>query len=111
MRQAAAIVLLGVTLFLQSTEAPRPFELRSAPTPAANVDGQVFRVVFRDDTTVGEERRLLASLGLEIVAGPSPRGVYTLRSTGDASAATVAEVLEQLRSAPGVRLAEPIARP
>lgn len=115
--QAAAILLLGVTLVLQSPwESPtRDFELRSASALA--IDGGSYRVVFEDAATLGEVRELLATLDLVVTSGPSPMGVYTLAPAAGATTPTNGangandandETLVDLRSSAIVRLAEPI---
>ncbi len=109
--QAAAILaLLTLVLWPAAPETapglPASYRTLSDP-PAASGQGEdagaTLRVVFGDGVTEAELRRLLRSVGGDIVAGPSAVGVYTLRlpAPGD-------EALERLRADPRVRLAEPV---
>jgi anti-sigma factor RsiW len=75
----------------------------AAPPAAAATRGVAVRVVFAPDATAEELRRLLAEVGAQIAAGPSPAGVYTLDLAGGGE--PVAAVA-RLRAAPEVELAE-----
>ena len=72
-------------------------------------DGATFRVVFVESAVEVELRQLLRALTLEIVAGPSAVGTYTLRRSAPSGAAiSPTDALEALRESPLVRLAEPV---
>lgn len=71
------------------TPAPTPpaIPLAAAPAPA---DG-LLTVAFAPDATEGAIRELLLLQGLEIVAGPSALGLYTLRAPDPEAARTALE--------------------
>ena len=92
--------------------APAPGAFRTLADPADGApeqadDAPAVRLVLRDEATAAEVRRLLAEVGGEIVAGPSPAGVYTVRLGGDRGEAAVAAALDRLRRHPAVLFAEP----
>jgi hypothetical protein len=79
------------------------------------------RLAFADDAREQDVRTLLLSLRATILAGPSPHGVYLvqvplawlvprLRGSPETPTPTdpMALLLEELRSHPAVRLAEPV---
>lgn len=114
--EAFALVLVSVLLWRQSTERTPPSAAEpaavyrtvtdSAPsTPEASV-----RIVFTNDMTVGQLQALLHDERLQIVAGPSEAGAYTLAASPDMDASARHGLLDRLRSHPGVRFAESIAR-
>ena len=110
--QAAAILLLASLLLWPSTpEALETFRTLSDPPTVVEPGGeQQLRVVFRDDATEIELRRLLRSVQAEIVGGPSSVGAYTLRLEERLERESEgAGVLETLRGDPAVRFAELIA--
>ena len=61
--------------------------------------------MFAPNLTVSELQTLLNQLDLEIVGGPTPTGVYSLKAAAQESASAAAA---RLRSQPGVRFAEPL---
>jgi hypothetical protein len=73
-------------------------------TPAASI-----RVVLAPDTTLPQMQSLLTAAHLQVVAGPSEAGVWSLGPAGDSNQAATAIALRQLRADPSVRFAEPIA--
>jgi anti-sigma factor RsiW len=75
-------------------------------SPAARVPSEVIRAVFTPSITVAEMQTILNEAQLNIVAGPTPAGVYSLAKTGSRS---VNESLMQLRNHPQVLFAEPSA--
>jgi hypothetical protein len=106
---AGVILLLGAAL-LATLPAARhgetaPFRTVSeATTPAP---AGAIRAVFAGEMTVSQLQALLDGTGLNIVAGPTASGVYTLGLSaegGDGDAALAA-----LRTHPAVRFAEPAA--
>lgn len=101
--QAIGIGTLGVKLL--STGEHATYRTLSQPSmPAA--PGAI-RVVPDASMTLADWNALLHSLQLQVVGGPNDVGAYTVAPTGTASSAHNA--LEQLRSARGVRLAEPVS--
>lgn len=103
---AAAAVLEGVALAAligASVATPEPqYRTLSAPPPAAAP--HAIRAVFAADLPLGELHRLLDAADLQIVAGPSEVGVYTLAPRPDARHDAA---LERLRADARVRFAEP----
>jgi len=72
------------------------------------------RAVLAPTLTLGELQSLLAQSHLQIVAGPSDAGVYSLAPLSVRVAVATQPALAQLRANPGVRFAEPVdaaARP
>ena len=107
--ETAAIGLLVATITWQASIAPSLLyqtlsDRGSAPEPAR----VHLQVVFADDITEREIRKLLSSIGATIVAGPSPMAVYTVALTADDGEARTQtqERLALLRAHPKVRLAE-----
>lgn len=110
--QALVIALLAVPWATQllSTSPPAAdgatvvgSEFRTLTSAAeTSVEGDLLRLVFKPQTLEGELRRLMLDVGAELVAGPTPRGVYTARlANGQGS-----EALAALRQAPQVDFAE-----
>ena len=107
--ETAVIGLLVATITWQASIAPSLLyqtlsDRGSAPEPAR----VHLQVVFADDITEREIRKLLSSIGATIVAGPSPMAVYTVALTADdgEARAQTQERLALLRAHPKVRLAE-----
>lgn len=101
--EAIGLTLLGGMLRSQTTSTPAEYHTLSSPNafpPQANV-----RAVFAPNLTVSELQTLLNQLDLEIVGGPTPTGVYSLKAAAQESASAAAA---RLRSQPGVRFAEPL---
>ncbi len=111
--QAAALLALVIGLALARPPAPGPAARPGGPfvtlsTPAHPValapERAELRLVVAPTTPEARLRQLLAAVGGEIVAGPSPAGAYTV-----AVAAEDRDVaLFRLRAAPEVALAEPV---
>jgi anti-sigma factor RsiW len=104
---AAAVIVEGVALaaLIGANVGGDAAEYRtfSTPPPAA---GPAIRAVFAADLPLGELQALLERANLQIVAGPTDLGVYTLapRPDGHRDAA-----LDLLRGDTRVRFAEPMA--
>ena len=99
--------MLGVGLTLAVALSPKDefaYTL-SQPMEAARSEN-VYRVVFVEDASELAIRQLLTSIDAEIIAGPSPKGVYSIRTLARPRAPSV--VLEALRVNPIVRFAEPL---
>ena len=115
--QAAAILLL---VGLAATGVVSRFDrFDSEPTyrtlsdnVAPVVDARLhFHLVFGPDTPEIEMRSLVASIDGEIVAGPSPLGVYTVATTlPEDDSVTLESLLIQLRYHDSVVFAEPTSK-
>jgi hypothetical protein len=102
--QAAAIVLL-LTLGAPFGRE-RSADFRTLAAAPGDGSTERLRVVFADTLDQRGLRELLLPLGAEIVAGPSPLGVYTLVLPADAE--PIGWVLTHLRARPEVRFVEPV---
>ena len=108
--QAIGLGAMGARLWSLEPAAPaasaapeyRTLSREDAPLPAGAI-----RVVPDPGMTLGDWDALLASNGLHVVSGPNGVGAYTVVS--DAGTAGRDALLERLRGAQGVRLAEPVA--
>lgn len=98
-------VLLGRDRLAPSSQSFHT--LADAAAPAST--GPELRIVFREDATEAEIRDLLLPLEAEIVAGPSPLGVYTLALPAGADREPLAVVLAHLRVQDAVRFVEAVA--
>ncbi len=110
--QAAALLLLAGALLGRPAPAPALFHTLSDPRvePAAPAapDRLRLRVTFDEHATVEELRQALSELGAEIVAGPSPTGVYTVEVT--ARGAIEDSLVERFRARPVIQFATPVVR-
>lgn len=112
--QAALILVLLSLLVIPRQGQPENIYRTlsdSETTPAASVAR--LRVVFDEQSPEREIRKLLHSVGGEIVAGPSPTGVYTLKvELTEGAAHDPTAVADDLRSKGKgmVRFAEPVTR-
>lgn len=109
--QLALLLVAVLALFGAATpgdQSPAPALYRTlGDAAAAPANGTRLRVVFAPELQEGEMRQLLLEVRAEVVAGPTPLGVYTLAlPAGAGEPLTV--VLEHLRRQPGVRFAEPV---
>jgi anti-sigma factor RsiW len=109
--QAAVILLLAglavwQRLSSQPAAPPAVYQTLSDPTPAA-VPSVGIRVMFSPRATEREIRDLLLGVRGQLVAGPSPIGVYTIEVP--AASNPMKFVLARLRSEPQVAFAEPAA--
>jgi hypothetical protein len=108
----AAVILVLVGLLarqqLRTQPAAPPAQYVTLSDPAAApVPALGLRVMFSPQATEREIRGLLQGIRGQIVAGPSPLGVYTVEvpAAGDPLQA----ILARLRSEPQVAFAEPVA--
>jgi anti-sigma factor RsiW len=106
--QAATILLLLALGTPFGRERSGAFRTLAAGDLANGAAGSTerLRVVFADTLDQRSLREILLPLGAEIVAGPSPLGVYTLVLPADAE--PIGWVLTHLRARPEVRFAEPV---
>lgn len=106
--QAAAILVLASLLIWQrGPSEDAAFHTLSSPESALPTGEDLLRVVFTEDATELELRRLLLESGCEIVAGPTTAGAYTLRSRDQPVSE---ELIARLRQDERVRLVEPVPR-
>ena len=106
--QLAVLLLIAGLIGWQQWRARQPepaYRTLSSPEKALAAGGPRIRVLFAEEATEREIRELLLGVRGEIVAGPSPFGVYTVEvpRAGD----PLATVLTHLRAQKRVRLAEP----
>ena len=105
----AAVILLLVGLLVwqqfraQPAAPPAEYVTLSDPAPAP-VPSLGLRVMFSPQATEREIRDLLHGIRGQIVAGPSPMGVYTVQVPADGDPLKV--ILARLRSEPQVAFAE-----
>ncbi len=103
----AATILLGLTLGLSYKLLPPAPAYRTLADSAMPAQPAQLRVVFASKSTAAARRALMASVGGQIVQGPSVHGVYTLVfSTPDAAD----KALQRLRTDRAVTFAEPVLR-
>lgn len=105
---AQTVALLVVAaLWLQPDDTQPAFRTLTAvdPLPA----GHYIRVVF--DPTLGERdvATLLEANGLDIVSGPSERGVVTLQFADETNAEQRDAIIERMRDDDRVLFAQPVA--
>lgn len=82
---------------------------RTLSAPEAVVPAATIRVVFAPDVTVAQVQAMLAAARLQVRAGPSEVGVWTLGPALDSNRAVTEAVLHELRAQSQVRFAEAIA--
>lgn len=105
--QAAAIaVLLGLLLWPE----PQAPQYRTLTTNEALPEGKYIRVVFDPALGASEVKQIVEKNGLEVVNGPSPRGVAVLRIQPSATSADSERVVNALLAGQGVLFAQPIER-
>ena len=81
-----------------------PASYYTVTSPAPRVPLEVIRVVFAPAITVADMQHILNDAQLDIVAGPTQAGVYSLAKTGTQP---VSESLQRLRNHKEVLFAEP----
>lgn len=105
---AQSLALVAVAgLWLQAgTDEPQFRTLTSAETLSA---GHYLRVVFDPNLEQAKIDALLADAGLAVAAGPSERGVITLRFADAVDETARSALTETLRSDPRVLFLQPVA--
>ncbi len=103
---AAMVLLLTPVVLVDPDSGATDYRTLTSATPDSITGSGAIRAVFVSQATVGDIEDLLDRTGLQIVSGPSPRGVYTLAPGTSASAAH--DALAALRASPLVALAEPV---
>jgi anti-sigma-K factor RskA len=105
----AAGFAFGVMLTLALTTLQWPvFETLTSAPPAATVQRQTLRLLFAPGATVEQMNAALRAVDANVVAGPTPLGLYTV-SVADAQ--PLERALATLRAQPVVRFAEPVVAP
>lgn len=106
----AACVVITASALLLVAAALSSFGGHGAPAtyhtvtdPAPHAPTEVIRAVFSASMTLAELQDVLDRAGLQIVAGPTEAGVYSLAST---DSRPNGRSLAQLRASAGVRFAE-----
>jgi hypothetical protein len=108
--QAIGLAALGAALWSRPLhDAPiagayRTLSAAESPQPSATI-----RVVFAAEVTVAQMQSMLAAARLQVLAGPSDVGVWTLGPARDSNRAATQAAVQELRTSPEVRFAEAIA--
>jgi ADP-ribose pyrophosphatase YjhB (NUDIX family) len=82
---------------------------RTLSAPELTVPAATIRVVFAPDVTMAQVQAMLAAARLQVRAGPSEIGVWTLGPTGEANRTATDAALRELRARSEVRFAEALA--
>jgi len=111
-----AVGIAALSAALWTRDSPRPVTplYQTLSAPAEGAAHATIRAVLAPTLTLGELQALLEQAQLQIVAGPSDAGVYSLAPLSAHVATSTEPALTQLRAHPGVRFAEPVdaaARP
>jgi hypothetical protein len=109
---AAAVLVQAIGLGVLGSRLTTASQTQSyrtlSDTPTSTVAGTI-RVVPDPKMALADWDTLLHSLQLQVVGGPNGMGAYVLAPTPAETAVPTPQAVQQLRAAPGVRLAEPIA--
>jgi anti-sigma factor RsiW len=112
--EAVALGALGMALWSRG-QAPHPAALPSTyqtlATPQPVAPNATLRIVMEPHTTLAQLETLLQQSGLQIVAGPSAEGVWSLAPSGESGHTATEAALRSLRANPLVRFAEPLGSP
>jgi hypothetical protein len=82
---------------------------RTLAAPEAIAPEATIRVVFAPDVSLAQVQATLAAARLQVRAGPSEVGVWTLGPAGDSNQAATEAALRELRAQSSVRFAEAVA--
>ena len=112
--QAIGLGALGAAwwsrpMALESTPAGAAGAYRTLSAPEVSAQAATIRVVFAPDVTVAQVQAMLAGARLQVRAGPSEVGVWTLGPSGDSNRAATEAALRELRAQSEVRFAEVVA--
>ena len=112
--QAISLGALGTAWWsrpmpLAATAAGAASPYRTLSAPEAAIQAATIRVVFAPDVTVAQVQSMLSAARLQVRAGPSEVGVWTLGPAGDSDRAATAVALRALRAQSEVRFAEAVA--
>jgi anti-sigma factor RsiW len=108
--EAIGITALTVALSSRNSVEQAAAEYRTVTSSASTETRGSIRAVFAPALPMSELQRILDQSGLQIVAGPTESGVYTLATTAPAGNSGSDSALAGLRASPAVRFAEPIAK-
>jgi hypothetical protein len=102
--QAIGLGVMGTKLWSLEQPAPvyRTLSEEAAPAAAGSI-----RLVPDPDMSVADWDALLQANGLRVAAGPNDVGGYSVVPLAEAAGREA--LVQRLRSAPGIRLAEPVA--
>lgn len=104
--QAAAIVALAAVMTLQHGGMQNHAAAYRTVTSNAPLSGIVIHVVFDDATRLGDVKDILLRSSLQVAAGPTAAGVYSLSPINARGDFDAREVVHALRDDPRVRFAE-----
>lgn len=100
--QAIGIGVLGARLWSENQSDYRTLSQVAAPLPSGAI-----HVVPDETMKLADWNSLLHTLHLQVVSGPNDVGAYTVVASG--ASAPSRDTLQKLRTAHGIRLAEPVA--
>ncbi|HVI56743.1 MAG TPA: zf-HC2 domain-containing protein [Luteibacter sp.] len=101
--QAIGLGTLGAKFWAEGTPQPAYHTLSQ---PSAHVPAGAIHVVPDTGMKLADWNALLQSMQLQVIGGPNDVGAYTVLPEGGAAASP--QLVQRLRAAPGVRLAEPV---
>lgn len=101
--QAVGLGTLGARFWAEGTAQPA---YRTLSQEAAHVPAGAVHVVPDTGMKLADWNTLLRSMQLQVIGGPNDVGAYTVMPAGGTAAST--QMVQRLRSAHGVRLAEPV---
>jgi len=90
-----------------NAQSAAPAAYQTLSSSSASPSSGTIRAVFAPSLAISDLQRLLEKSRLQIVAGPTEAGVYTLAIAGPEDRS---RALAELRADPAVRFAEPIAK-
>lgn len=99
----------GVTPAAAAAGAYRTLAASEPIAPAATIPAATIRVVFAPEVTLAQMQAVLTAARLQVRAGPSAIGIWTLGPTGDSNPAATEWALRELRAHSSVRFAEAVA--
>jgi len=110
--QAIGLGVLSSRLYSADQRAQQA-SYRTLSDAAAGAAAGAVRIVPDPRMPLADWNTLLRSLQLRVVEGPNGVGAYLVAPTTDAddASARTERIVQRLRSAPGIRMAEPIAAP
>jgi len=108
--QAIGLAALGVAWWSRPASPPGPTAVyRTLSAPEAAPQAATIRVVFAPEATMAQVQAMLAAARLQVRAGPSDVGVWTLGPAHDSNRAATEAALRELRASSEVRFAEALA--
>ncbi len=104
--QSLALLVLAGMIFMPG---PPEAEFTTLSNPSAVASAEFVRVVFSPDLNEHALSELLRDYELDVISGPTERGVYTLSSDVPLDASDHERLVEALRGHPDVLFAQPVA--